>query len=70
MELFQVRPFFGVAWGLAALCPGPAFTALGFDSRAALMFVVAMAAGMVMARWAANRPSLSRITTPVDPFAT
>jgi hypothetical protein len=34
------------------------------------MFVVAMAAGMVMARWAANRPSLSRITTPVDPFAT
>jgi uncharacterized protein len=67
----QVRPFFGVGWGLAGLCPGPAFTALGFGSRAALMFVVAMAAGMVMARWGANRrPSLSRIITPVDPFAT
>jgi hypothetical protein len=28
------------------------------------------AAGMMMARWAANRLSLSRITTPMDPFAT
>jgi hypothetical protein len=34
------------------------------------MFVVAMAASMVMARWAANRPPLSRITIQVDPFAT
>lgn len=70
MRIISGPAIFGVGWGLAGLCPGPAFTALGFGSRAALMFVVAMAAGMVMARWAANRPSLSRINTPVDPFAT
>src|SRR3954467_13179800 len=42
---------FGVGWGLAGFCPGPAFTALGFGSNAALLFVLAMLAGMVLARW-------------------
>jgi uncharacterized protein len=59
---------FGVGWGLAGLCPGPAFTALGFGSRAAVVFVAAMMAGMLLARWFANRPSLSRIATPMDQF--
>jgi uncharacterized membrane protein YedE/YeeE len=53
---------FGMGWGLAGFCPGPAFTALGFGSRAAIMFVAAMLAGMLVARWLANRPSLSRAT--------
>jgi uncharacterized protein len=70
LRIISGPAIFGVGWGLAGFCPGPAFTALGFGSNAALMFVVAMAAGMVMARWAANRPPLSRINTPVDPFAT
>ena len=39
---------FGVGWGLAGLCPGPAVTDIGFlDGRAAL-FVVAMIAGMAV----------------------
>jgi hypothetical protein len=29
-----------------------------------------MMAGMLMARWLANRPSLSRIATPADQFET
>jgi len=57
---------FGVGWGLAGFCPGPALTALGFGSRAAVVFVVAMLAGMALARWIASRPSLSRIATPAD----
>ena len=57
---------FGVGWGLAGFCPGPALTALGFGSKAALLFVVAMLAGMVLARWVARRPSLSGIVTPAD----
>jgi uncharacterized membrane protein YedE/YeeE len=61
---------FGVGWGLAGFCPGPAFTALGFGSRAAVVFVVAMAAGMLMARWLAHRPSLSRVAAPLDPSET
>jgi uncharacterized membrane protein YedE/YeeE len=57
---------FGIGWGLAGFCPGPAFTALGFGTTAALMFVVAMFAGMWLARFTANRPSLSDIVTPAD----
>jgi uncharacterized protein len=41
---------FGLGWGLAGFCPGPAFTALGTGSISAIIFVVAMLAGMVGAR--------------------
>jgi hypothetical protein len=61
---------FGVGWGLAGFCPGPGLTALGFGSSAAFIFVAAMMAGMLLARWLANRPSLSRIATSVDQFET
>ena len=54
---------FGLGWGLAGFCPGPALTALGFRSSAAVIFVTAMMVGMLLARWLANRPSLSRIAT-------
>lgn len=46
---------FGVGWGLAGFCPGPAFTAIGTGSASALVFVVAMLAGMVAARLLALR---------------
>jgi uncharacterized membrane protein YedE/YeeE len=52
---------FGLGWGLAGFCPGPALTALGFGSSAAVIFVTAMMVGMLLARWLANHPSLSRI---------
>jgi uncharacterized membrane protein YedE/YeeE len=57
---------FGLGWGLAGFCPGPALTALGFGTRASAIFVAAMIAGMMLARWLANRSSLSRIATPID----
>jgi hypothetical protein len=41
-------------------------TALGFGSAAAVIFVTAMMAGMWLARWLADRPSLSPIATPAD----
>jgi uncharacterized membrane protein YedE/YeeE len=41
---------FGVGWGLAGLCPGPAFVALGYGSPASILFVIAMIAGMAAAR--------------------
>lgn len=37
---------FGVGWGLAGFCPGPAIMALGAGKPEALVFVLAMAAGM------------------------
>jgi uncharacterized protein len=57
---------FGLGWGLAGFCPGPALTALGFGSSAAVFFVAAMMVGMLLARWLANRASLSRVATPAD----
>lgn len=42
---------FGIGWGLAGFCPGPALTALGTGSAQALLFVAAMLAGMAAARY-------------------
>ncbi len=46
---------FGIGWGLGGFCPGPAFTAVGTGSVQAIIFVVAMLAGMVAARLLALR---------------
>lgn len=37
---------FGIGWGVAGFCPGPALVALGMGEVKALLFVVAMLAGM------------------------
>jgi uncharacterized membrane protein YedE/YeeE len=39
---------FGIGWGLAGFCPGPALVALGAGYPKAAGFVIAMLAGMVM----------------------
>ncbi|MBV8658447.1 MAG: YeeE/YedE family protein, partial [Burkholderiales bacterium] len=41
---------FGVGWGLAGYCPGPALAGLGIASTEALWFVPAMLAGMLLYR--------------------
>ena len=37
---------FGIGWGLAGFCPGPALVALGAGETKAAVFVAAMLAGM------------------------
>ncbi|MBN4666305.1 YeeE/YedE family protein [Pandoraea nosoerga] len=39
---------FGVGWGLAGICPGPALVLLGAGSAKALVFVAAMVVGMAV----------------------
>ncbi|MYM67974.1 YeeE/YedE family protein [Pseudoduganella sp. FT55W] len=39
---------FGVGWGLAGFCPGPALVGLGMGLPKATIFVVAMLAGMAL----------------------
>jgi uncharacterized protein len=39
---------FGIGWGLAGFCPGPALVALGSGHAKALVFVLAMLAGMFL----------------------
>lgn len=48
---------FGIGWGLAGFCPGPAFVALGAGSGAGAGFVLAMFAGMAIARMLLRRTS-------------
>ncbi|QYY31852.1 MULTISPECIES: DUF6691 family protein [Cupriavidus] len=39
---------FGVGWGIAGFCPGPALVALGAGYPKAIGFVAAMVAGMIV----------------------
>ena len=60
---------FGLGWGLAGFCPGPAIVALGAGYGKAAVFVVAMLAGMgvfeLVERWRghANSPETQRGAT-------
>jgi uncharacterized membrane protein YedE/YeeE len=52
---------FGIGWGLAGICPGPALVLLGAGYTKGLVFVLAMLAGMavfeLLQRRAAARPA-------------
>ena len=49
---------FGVGWGLVGLCPGPALESLATLSPGVIVFVAAMAAGMVLRDlWQRSRPA-------------
>ncbi len=41
---------FGIGWGIAGFCPGGAIPALGLGQPDALLFVLAMLAGILLAR--------------------
>lgn len=41
---------FGIGWGLGGYCPGPALAGIGFGQPETIAFVVAMIAGMILAR--------------------
>jgi len=43
---------FGAGWGLAGLCPGPALVSMAAGQNKALIFVVAMVAGMLIFEFA------------------
>ena len=51
IKLLAGAVLFGVGWGLAGYCPGPAFASLLTGSTDVLIFVLAMVGGM----WLANR---------------
>jgi uncharacterized protein len=50
---------FGIGWGLAGFCPGPAIVALGMGQAKALIFVAAMLAGMGLFEWLERRKAQS-----------
>ena len=52
---------FGMGWGLAGLCPGPAVASLSFGGTSGLVFMAAMLLGMMIA---------PRVRTRIDQWAT
>ena len=46
IRLLAGAAIFGVGWGLAGLCPGPALTSLGTGSVGVLVFVATMIVGL------------------------
>src|SRR5215510_10476331 len=52
---------FGAGWGLVGLCPGPALENLATLSPRVVVFVLAMAGGMVLHDgWQKHRPAMRR----------
>ncbi|MGD9665812.1 MAG: DUF6691 family protein [Novosphingobium sp.] len=41
---------FGIGWGIAGLCPGPAFAGLALSPISAATFVIALIIGMILHR--------------------
>lgn len=51
---------FGIGWGLAGYCPGPALASVGALRSSALIFVAAMLVGMLLFRAADRRWKIRR----------
>jgi uncharacterized protein len=49
-RLLAGAAIFGLGWGIAGYCPGPALAGLGIASREALWFVPALLIGMLVHR--------------------
>ena len=48
------RLLFGVGWGIAGFCPGPAIVALGSGHEKAFVFTLMMLVGMLIYQWFGN----------------
>lgn len=49
-KLIRGAFIFGVGWGIAGICPAPAFTLIGLGYYQALYFIIAMLAGVLIHR--------------------
>lgn len=59
---------FGIGWGLAGFCPGPALASMGFGRWQIVVFVAAMLAGMaafrLLERFVLTRAEMASAATP------
>ena len=51
VRLLGGSALFGIGWGLAGFCPGPAVTALASGLMPVFVFVAAMVVGMAVYKW-------------------
>lgn len=50
-RLISGAALFGVGWGIAGICPGPAFAALALVPAAAAIFLAGLFGGMILYRF-------------------
>ena len=55
---------FGVGWGIAGFCPGPALVALGMGELKAVVFVAVMLVGMGIFELLERRKRAARLRAP------
>ena len=58
-KLLGGAALFGVGWGLGGFCPGPAVASLVLGRTESITFVIAMAAGMILAKQIQKRLQIS-----------
>ena len=58
---------FGIGWGIAGFCPGPALVALGMGEWKAVVFVVAMLIGMGLFDLAEQRTAARQLSATGTP---
>jgi len=64
-RLLTGAALFGVGWGMAGYCPGPALASLGFANPEALWLLPAMLVGVGLQRWLDQRQkSKQKATSP------
>lgn len=56
-RLISGAALFGIGWGIAGYCPGPALTSLARGGAGALVFTLTMLAGIGLGVWLDARPS-------------
>lgn len=57
---------FGIGWGVAGLCPGPAFAALALRPADAAIFVAAMIGGMALYAISTAAAASSAVAAPME----
>ncbi len=60
VALISGSALFGIGWGIAGYCPGPALASLGRPVGAAALFVAMMIAGMAVRRLLSNGAPAAR----------
>ena len=58
--LLSGAAIFGIGWGLAGYCPGPAVVSLASGRPEVFVFAAAAIFGMIAVRWTRVRPALQR----------
>lgn len=60
---------FGIGWGLAGICPGPALVLIGAGAPRGLVFAAAMIAGMMLFTWLEEGAHHTGVADDGDPLS-